>query len=197
MVGVPVAIVPTPADSSGPATKIRAIAELLGVPGRGNQLAALVEDQIAAVTPLDSAQAPPLRIAMLYLRGESTQLIFGAGTSVDWLIEASGSVNVATEMGVVDTADITAEALITAMPDVLLVTEDGLASVGGLDGLLSMPSISGTPAAAHRAVLAYDAQLMLGNGPRTGEFLARFVADLGDLMTRIATEQPDPDKEFP
>lgn len=198
-VGIPVAIVPTPADATGPATKIRAIAELLGVPVRGEQLAAFVDDEIAAVEPFAAASSETrrLRVAMLYLRGDSTQLIFGEGTSIDWLIEATGAVNVATEMGVVDTAGITAEALIAAAPDVLLVTTDGLASVGGIDGLLAMPSIAGTPAATNRAVLAYDAQLMLGNGPRTGEFLAALVADLADLMTRLAAERADPDKENP
>jgi iron complex transport system substrate-binding protein len=197
-VGVPVAIIPTPADATGPATKIRAIAELLGVPDRGEQLAAIVNGEIGAVRPLEFGDAAtPLRVAMLYLRGESTQLIFGQGTSIDWLIEATGAVNVANEMGVVDTADITAEALIVAAPDVLLVTTDGLASVGGIDGLIAMPSIAGTPAATNRAVLAYDAQLMLGNGPRTGAFLAALVADLADLMTRLAAERADPDKENP
>jgi iron complex transport system substrate-binding protein len=58
--------------------------------------------------------------------------------SIDWLIEATGSVNVATEIGVVGPANITAEALIAAAPDVLLVTTDGIASVGGTDALLSM-----------------------------------------------------------
>ena len=198
-VGVAVAIVPTPDDATGPATKIRAIAELLGVAERGEELAAIVEREIAAVAPLapDSPEVPPLRVAMLYLRGESTQLIFGEGTSIDWLIEATGSVNVAIEMGVVDTADISAEALIVAAPDVLIVTEDGLASVGGIEGLLSMPAIAGTPAAAHRAVLAYDTQLMLGNGPRTGEFLANLVANLGDIMTRLSAERDDTNKETP
>lgn len=198
-VGVPVAIVPTPADASGPATKIRAIAELLGVPDRGEALAAAVERQIAAVAPLrpGGSEVPPLRVAMLYLRGASTQLIFGEGTSIDWLIEAAGAVNVAAEMGIVDTADITAEALIAAAPDVLLVTEDGLASVGGVAGLLSMPSIAGTPAATSGAVLVYDAQLMLGNGPRTGDFLAALVADLGDLTTRLAAMRAESDKEIP
>jgi iron complex transport system substrate-binding protein len=197
-VGVPVAIVPSPDDATGPATKIRAIAELLGVADQGEELAASVEGEIAAVSPLrPGSSEAPLRAAMLYLRGESTQLIFGRGTTIDWLIEATGSVNVANEIGIVDTADITAEALITAEPDVLLVTTDGLESVGGIDGLLAMPSVAGTPAATHRAVLAYDAQLMLGNGPRTGLFLAGLVADLDDLMTRLAAERADLDKENP
>jgi iron complex transport system substrate-binding protein len=96
-------------------------------------------------------------------------------------------------MGIVETADITAEALIAAAPDVLLVTEDGLASVGGLDGLVALPSLAATPAAQHRAVLAYDAQLMLGNGPRTGDFLAQLMLDLTDIRARLDDTNTDAD----
>ncbi len=192
-VGVPVVIVPTPDDASGPGTKIRAIAEVLGIPEDGERLATAVEAEIAAVSPLDADASAfgPLRVVMLYVRGESTQLIFGEGTTIDWLIDATGSIDVAAELGIVDTAEITAEALTAAAPDVVLVTEDGLASVGGIDGLLAMPSLAGTPAAEHRAVLAYDAQLMLGNGPRTGAFLAQLVADLTTTRDRLAAERHD------
>lgn len=198
-VGVPLAIVPTPDDPTGPGTKIRAVAEVLGIPDDGERLAATVEAEIAAVAPIDAAASPigPLRVVMLYVRGESTQLIFGEGTSIDWMIDATGSINVAAELGIVETAEITAEALTAAAPDVVLVTEDGLASVGGLDGLLAMPSLAGTPAAAHRAVLAYDAQLMLGNGPRTGAFLGQLVADLTATRDRLAIERAGQTQETP
>lgn len=187
-VGVPVAIVPTPADASGPGTKIRAVAEVLGIPERGEALASAVESEIAAVEPLDLTTSPigAPRVAMLYLRGEGTQLMFGEGTAIDWIIESTGAEDVADVIGIVGTTEISAEALIAAAPDVLLVTTDGLASVGGIEGLLALPAVAGTPAARQGAVLAYDAQLMLGNGPRTGEFLTTFTADLGDLISRLA-----------
>jgi iron complex transport system substrate-binding protein len=198
-VGVPVAIVPTPADASGPGTKIRAVAEVLGIPERGEELASAVESEIATVDPLDLATSPigAPRVAMLYLRGEGTQLMFGEGTAIDWVIESTGAVDVADVIGVVGTAEISAEALTAAQPDVLLVTADGLASVGGIEGLLALPAVAGTPAAQQGAVLAYDAQLMLGNGPRTAEFLTTFTADLGALISRLAPGRDDPDKETP
>lgn len=198
-VGVPVVIVPAPDDSSGPGVKIRAIAEVLGIADEGERLASEVEAGIAAVAPIDPTTSPigALRVAVLYLRGESTQLVFGSATSIGWLIEATGSVNVAGDLGIVETADLAAEALVAAAPDVLLVTEDGLESVGGLDGLLAMPSIAGTPAAAHRAVLAYDAQLMLGNGPRTADFLAQLVTDLSAIRDRLAVERVTDHQETP
>jgi hypothetical protein len=53
-------------------------------------------------------------------------------------------------------------------------------------------------------VLAYDAQLMLGNGPRTGDFLAALANDLTELRTRLGTDtdtntdtDPNIDKETP
>lgn len=186
-VGVRVEIVPSPDDPSGPGTKIRAVADLLGIPDEGERLATQVEAEIAAVEPLEPSPDGPLRVAMVYVRGQNTQLLFGADTSIDWIIEATGSVNVAAEMGIVGTADITGEALVVAAPDVLLVTQDGLASAGGLDGLLAIPAIAGTPAAERRAVLAYDAQLLLGNGPRTGALLEQLVTDLAALRDEFAT----------
>jgi iron complex transport system substrate-binding protein len=57
-----------------------------------------------------------------------------------------------------------------------------LESVGGVDGLLAaVPALAKTPAGESGAVLSYDDQLMLGNGPRTGRFLATLIADFRDL----------------
>lgn len=188
--GVRVEIIAAEATPAGPAQKIRAVAGVLGIADEGARVAAEVQAAIDAAMPAEPAAEPAarLRVAMLYLRGESTQIVFGAGSGIDWVIEATGATDIADELGIVDTAQVTAEALVVAAPDVLLVTEDGLASVGGIDGLVALPAIAGTPAAAHRAVLAYDAQLMLGNGPRTGEFLAQLRADLNELAARLASD---------
>ena len=188
--GVRVEIVDAEASPAGPAQKIRAVADVLGIPAQGDRLAAEVQAAIDTATPSDPTGEPAarLRVAMLYLRGESTQLVFGEGSGIDWVIDATGATDIADELGIVDTAQVTAEALVVAAPDVLLVTEDGLASVGGVDGLVGLPAVAGTPAAQHRAVIAYDAQLMLGNGPRTGEFLAQLRADLNELAERLASE---------
>lgn len=56
--------------------------------------------------------------------------------------------------------------------------EAGLQSVGGIDGLLALPGVEGTPAAENRRVLSYDDQLLLGAGPRSGEVLQQLVSDL-------------------
>ena len=71
-----------------------------------------------------------------------------------------------------------------AAPEILLVPSAGLESVGGIDGLLEVGGISQTPAGINRAVLAYDDQLLLGNGPRTGELLEQLVEDFRSIITQ-------------
>lgn len=181
-VGVPVVIVPNDNGPQGPADKIRAVAAALGIPAEGEALALQVQDSIREAGELASeivgggAAAP--RIAALYVRGSSAQLVMGEGTAIDWIIEEAGGVNVADELGVIDTEPISAEAMIAAAPDVIVVPLAGLISVGGIDGLLEIDGLARTPAGEQRAVLAYDDQLMLGNGPRTGEFMLSLIADL-------------------
>ena len=115
---------------------------------------------------------------MLYLRGDDVRIVFGAGTSVDSLLDAVGAVNVGAELGIVDTGAITAESLLVAAPDVIVVTSTGLESVGGIDGLLAIPGIAETPAGQERRVLVYEDQYLLGSGPRTGELLRDLARDL-------------------
>mgnify|MGYP000595181060 CR=1 FL=1 len=180
--GVEVVMVPSESTAAGPGDKIRAVADALGVPERGDELAGAVDAQIAAATTRAAAVAESPRIGALYIRGENVQLLLGEGGGVDWMIDAVGGIDIAGELGVIETAPINTEALINAAPDVLLIPERGLESVGGLDGLLELPGIAETPAGASRRVLAYDDQLLLGNGPRTGEFLQLLITDLyGDI----------------
>ncbi len=117
-------------------------------------------------------------LGALYVRGDNVQLLLGEGGGVDWLIEAAGGVDIAADLGIVDNAPINAESLIVAAPDVLIVPERGLESVGGLDGLLELPGIAETPAGRGGRILVYDDQFLLGNGPRTGALLEQLITDL-------------------
>lgn len=190
-VGVPLVIVPDDPTPTGPARKIRAIADALGVSGRGEQLAADVDREIADAIASGDDRAEPVRVVALYLRGASAQLVFGEAYAIHWLIEAAGGDDVSDELGVTDSAPITDEALLAAAPDVVVVPASGLASVGGVDGLLdAVPVLAETPAGQRRAVLAYDDQLMLGNGPRTGSFLRTLIDDLDRYQPPPEGTQP-------
>jgi iron complex transport system substrate-binding protein len=55
------------------------------------------------------------------------------------------------------------------------VLDDGLASVGGVPGLMRIPGVAQTPAGRNRRVLHYDDLLLLGLTPRTGRALRALV----------------------
>ena len=104
------------------------------------------------------------------------QQVAGANTPADAMIGAAGGVNAAAEAGIVEFKPLSPETVVAAQPDVILVLEKGLESVGGVGGLLAIPGLADTPAGQARRVVALDDLYLLGMGPRTGQALADLVA---------------------
>lgn len=174
--GIPVLIIPDYNSLEDIEVKIMRIATALGVPRRGEQLAAETLASIAEAAATAEGAASSPRVAFVYLRGAQTQLIGGDGAGATSLIEAAGGIDVGVEAGVEGFTAITPEALVTANPDVILVFSTGLDSVGGVDGLLRIPGMAQTEAGRNRAVVDFDGQYLLGYGPRTGAVLAELIA---------------------
>lgn len=152
------------------------IAAALGVPTRGEALIARLDAgmhdalaQIAAVVPSDPADRA--RMLFLYVRGSANvYYIFGEDSGADSLIDAVGGVDVAGEIGWTGMKPMTAEALVAARPDVLVMMTDGLDSVGGIDGLIErIPAVAETPAGAHRRVIDMADTAVLSFGPRSAD----------------------------
>ena len=148
------------------------------MPKRGERLARQVEGQIATARREASRTTTRPRVAFLYLRGAPVQMIGGRNTRADTMIKAAGGVDAGSELGIEGFRPITAESLVAARPDVILVPTGGLQSVGGIEGLLRIPGVAQTPAGRNRRVLAYDDALLLGLGPRTGSALRQLVRGL-------------------
>jgi len=178
--GVRVEIVSTPRTVDAVPQRIRDVADKLGVADAGRELAERTAAGIAAAKATIPTGKPAPTVAFLYLRGTSTAMLGGVGSRADAMITAAGAVDAGTRAGVKSYAPITPEALATAKPDVLLLLDGGLKSVGGVDGLLKLPGVAQTPAGAARRVVALDDQYLLGLGPRSG-------AALKDLIARLHT----------
>lgn len=157
---------------------VHEIAAALGVPDRGDALAARLSAdlddavaEIAAVAPEAASDRP--RMLFLYVRGNANiYYIFGRDSGADSLIEAVGGIDVAGEIGWEGMKPMTAEALVAARPDVLVMMTDGLASVGGVDGLLErIPALAQTPAGEHRRVIDMADADILSFGPRSAEIV--------------------------
>jgi iron complex transport system substrate-binding protein len=147
------------------------VANALGVPAAGEQLATRLTGEITAkkaeiakLAPADPAKR--LRTVFLYMRGQAgVYYMFGKGSGADSLISGLGAVDVASEVGFEGMRPVNPEALAKAKPDVILMMTKGLESVGGVDGVLKVPGVAQTPAGAHRRIVDMSDYQILGFGP--------------------------------
>ena len=176
--GIPMVVVSSERRVDTVDDLVNEIAVALGVPSRGatlvDRLDTEVEDaraEIAEITPTDPADKA--RMLFLYVRGNANvYYIFGRDSGADSLIEAVGGVDVASEIGWEGMKPMTAEALVAAQPDVLVMMTDGLASVDGIDGLLErIPALAQTPAGQHRRVVDMADTEILSFGPRSAQII--------------------------
>ncbi len=123
------------------------------------------------------------RVLFIYARGGAVMNVSGTGTAADEMIRLAGGVNAIS--GYEGFRPLTAEALVVAKPDVILLMNMGLESVGGAEGLLEAPGVTLTPAGMNRRIVSMDDQLLLGFGPRLGlavsELAVRLHPELSEL----------------
>lgn len=179
--GVPVLTLAVPNKVADVVPHIHTIADALGVPAAGDALAAQTERQLTLATAGHTPQHP-LTVAFLYLRGSAgVQLIGGKGSGADSLIAAAGGLDAGTRLGLSTFTPITAEALVAARPDVLLLMTDGLHSVGGVAGLRKIPGIAQTPAGEHGRVITVEDGVLLDFGPRTATVITAIADGLREF----------------
>ncbi len=132
---------------------------------KATALIAQLEKDIAAIKKATAKK----KILFIYARGTGTMMVSGTGTAVDKMIQLAGGQNAVTSFA--DYKPLTAEALIAANPDVILLFESGLQSLDGAEGLLKVQGISQTNAGKNKKIITMDGQLLTGFGPRVGKAL--------------------------
>ena len=159
--------------------KINDIAIALGANSAGNQLSKEIN---SALTDLKQEDRK-VRMLFLYLRGgNSIYLLGGAGSGADSLISAINCVDIGAGFSKDPFTPVNAEVLAELNPDVILVMTKGLASVGGVTGLRSLPGIAQTAAGKAGRVLAVDDSLLLSFGPRTPDLLKQMAAAVDEFI---------------
>jgi iron complex transport system substrate-binding protein len=116
------------------------------------------------------------KVLFIYARGSGTMMVAGQNTPLEKVIGLAGGQNAAT--GFTDFKPLTAEALVAANPDVLLLFDSGLQSLGGKAGLLKVPGVAQTNAGRNGRVVEMDGQLLSGFGPRLGQATAELASKL-------------------
>ncbi|MEM6987762.1 MAG: ABC transporter substrate-binding protein [Pseudomonadota bacterium] len=160
--GLQLVKIPNKHSVDGTIEKVRAVAKTLDLASEGEALVERIRQEIADATPV--GDTPPRVVFVLHI-GAGSDLAAGGDTSADGIISLAGGVNA---LGDAFTGykPITAEAMVGAAPDVILVTERNLAQLGGVDSLLQRAGMAATPAGTARRVVPIDGLMMLGFGPR-------------------------------
>lgn len=145
-----------------------------GARGRIERIAGIVgKDPKPVVARLDAdvAKIPAVttapKVLAIYARGGGTLNVFGSACVTDTMIGLAGGKNAVT--GFPGSKPLTAEALVQAAPDFILVPSRGLEGLGGAEGLLRVPGVAETPAGRARHFVAIDDLLLLSAGPRMGQ----------------------------
>lgn len=186
---IPIVIGPDNQGIDAPAEKIRFVAAALGIPKAGEALVADLEaDLEAARDLLAQVESPTPRVLFLYLRGTSTQAVAGSDTAADTMITAAGGMNVAAAQGIEGYEPLSPEVVAMAQPEVILLMESGLQSMGGPDGLFAIPGLADTPAAQEQRVVTMDGLYLIGLGPRTGAAILDLLLQLHPELAPGSTE---------
>ena len=95
--------------------------------------------QLALILEKKSSQHTKTKALMLYVRGNRSQFILGQGSAPAHMLEISGANNVGNAIQGVK--PITAEAMVALAPEVLVLFQKGVQSIGGKEKVLQLPKV--------------------------------------------------------
>ena len=122
-----------------------------------------IDNDLAQVKPIEKTP----KVLFIYARGANMLMVSGTNTPVDKVITLAGGKNAVSDFE--DYKPLTPEALLQGNPDVILMFDSGLGSVGGPQGVFKIPGVDKTNAGKNKKIIAMDGGLLAGFGPRLGE----------------------------
>jgi iron complex transport system substrate-binding protein len=154
--------------------KIEVVADALNRRPEGDKLIAEFRSQLKAV------KGSPLHVKVLLImsHGGMGSMAAGQNTAADSIITTAGAQNAM--QGFSRYRPLSQEGIVAAAPDLLLLTTDGVKTLGGLDNVWKLPGLAMTPAGRNKRALVVDDMALLGFGLETPAVLAKL---------RLAAEQ--------
>lgn len=174
--GVEVRILPGGASADSTAAQVRAIAAALGREEEGETVIDSMQAKLERARQIaDAAGEPPRVLFVLAQSSSGNTQVSGTGTNANAFISLAGAVNA------FDDAEgykpLSAEAVVDAQPDVIVMLSRTAGILGGPEAFLERPEIAPTPAARNnRVILLPDAAISFG--PGLGGFVLDFVKQL-------------------
>lgn len=148
--------------------RMKSIALALGEEKKGEKLIADFDASLARLAKFQK-DVNKKRVMFIYARGGKHLMVAGENTATATLINLMGGTNAI--QGMDGFKPLTAEAVAAAKPDIILMTQSGAESLGGVEGVFALPGLKITPAAAKKTLLLDDDLRLLTIGPRTAEII--------------------------
>ena len=143
--------------------KLQLVGRMTGRSAAAQALQARLDGEWAQ-TQQQVARAVQRPRALFILAHSGSPMVAGTNTAADALIRFAGGVNVAASFE--GYKPLTAEAMASAAPQVLINTSQGMEALGGAAAFWQRPELALTPAYRRRALVAMEANHLLGFGPR-------------------------------
>ncbi|MFP2911840.1 hemin ABC transporter substrate-binding protein [Pyxidicoccus sp. 3LFB2] len=174
--GVEVVVLPNAPTVDAARQRIRTLAERLGRGPRGTELLAELEKDLQRASTRAAAMKDGKRprVLALYARGAGALMVAGTETASDVLIRLAGGVNAASRF--TGHKPLTAEAVVEAAPDIILVPASSETALGGAEGLGRVPGLSQVK--GWRLITVEDVHFM-ALGPSLGRAVGRLQDGLG------------------
>lgn len=138
---------------------IKAVAAALQVPAKGEALAKQTQAKVnKAFAEVKKSNKTP-KVLFIYARGTGVMLVAGQHTNIDAIITLAGGKNAA--QGFDNFKPYTTESLMEANPDVILMFDFGLSSLGGAEAVLKMPGVAQTNAGKNKRIVQMDGELLI------------------------------------
>ncbi|PHM38071.1 heme/hemin ABC transporter substrate-binding protein [Xenorhabdus innexi] len=159
--GVKVIKVTSQASLEAVPEKIKTVAKAVKQEKRGEELITQYQQQLAAITTSEI----PTKIMFIMSHGGIMPMAAGQKTAADQIIHAVGAQNAM--QGFNGYRPLSQEGVIASQPDLLLISTDGLETLGGMDKLWQLPGLNFTPAGKKKQVIVVDEMGLLGFGIQT------------------------------
>lgn len=165
--GTPMLLLTADETVQGAFERVRELGNVLVRNTEANKIITLMEADLLRAERLRNSLSSRPKVLFIYARGPNNLTVAGNGTSAKTMIELAGGINAYNSFD--GYKPLTAEAVVEANPDIILMMKSGVESVGGTEGVLRAPGISLTSAGANNRIHAMEGTYLLGFGPRMGK----------------------------
>ncbi len=156
--------------------RITALGDILDKKPEAKNLLQDLDKDLQALQTRRMKIKTPLKVMFIYARGAKVLQVSGDHTAAASMIELAGGKNAFT--GFNEYKGLTPEAAVAAAPDVILMTRDGIAGVGGLEAVWKLPGLAMTPAFQTKRLVVMEDLFLLGMGPRLGKAALQLMDEL-------------------